>query len=221
MTIRAVIFDRDGVLTYFDTGRAAADFASILPISIWELAKLWQQYGNVHGFPASLEAEEAFFRAFWTHVADLYALSPARREQLFALDYARYVVAYPDARRCLEFARQRGLRVGVLSNFSLASLDATLVAAQLADLVDVSCAATVIGAAKPDRAAYLAVTKALAVEPHECLFFDDEVACVEGGLAAGLRSYLVDRQATATDAAAGTVHDLDQVTALLDAALMG
>ncbi len=215
MTIRALIFDRDGVLTYFDLAAAATFFAPLLPISVWEMAAQWQEFGETHGFPSSVEAEHTFFAAFWAQMRLRHGLSPAQHDALLALDYTQFVRAFPDARPALHWAHQAGFRTGVLSNFTLASLDASLCAAGLAGEIDAACAATVIGAAKPYPAAYRAIAATLGVAPGECLFFDDELICVEGAAAAGMRGYLVDRR---QGPAAGIIHSLDLLQALVEQA---
>ncbi|MFO7633358.1 MAG: HAD-IA family hydrolase [Caldilinea sp.] len=215
MAVRALIFDRDGVLTYFDVAAAAAFFQPLLPISVWELAEEWQRHGEWRGFPNSLAAERHFFTGFWNELSDRFQVTAVQRSALLSLDYTRFICAFPDARRALSHARQAGYRIGVLSNFSLASLDVSLAAAGLADLVDAACAATVIGAAKPARAAYVAAATALDVEPHECLFFDDEPVCVEGARAIGMHSYLVERRPQDSSPSSSTVAGLDAVPALL------
>ena len=153
MAIRALIFDRDGVLTYFELAEAAAFFRPLLPISIWEMAQEWQAFGEERGFPMSVEDERHFFAAFWEQERARHDLAPAQYEALLALDYTRFIRPVADAAAALRQARQAGYRIGVLSNFSLACLDASLRAAGLAQSVDAACAATVIGASKPHRAA--------------------------------------------------------------------
>ena len=68
--IQAVIFDRDGVLTYFDTVAAGDFYQTLLPISIFELAAEWQGWGLEVGFPSTMEEEREFFVRFWNHIAD-------------------------------------------------------------------------------------------------------------------------------------------------------
>ncbi len=213
MSIRAIIFDRDGVLTDFDLKRSAAFFESRLPISLPELAERWDQWGEVVGFPSSVAEEHVFFRGFWEHLGHEFELSQTTLKQLHQSNYTNYMLPFPDARPALMEARKRGLRIGVLSNFGLASLEASLEVTGLRDLVAVACAATVIGVAKPHPEAYLTVTRALSVEPEACLFFDDEQEHVEGGRVVGLQAYLVDRGRSDHELSEGIVRDL---TALPD-----
>jgi len=212
--LRAAIFDRDGVLTYFDQAAAMAYFQPLVPVGIDDLIRRWEAWGLAVGFPNSVEAEVVFWRGYWDHLCADLDLEPSVRAELRSFDYTTVIRAYPDARPALLYARACGLRIGVLSNFSLATLEASLHSAGLADLVDVACAAPVIGAAKPDPAAYQAVLRALMVGPEAAVFFDDEAPCVAGARAIGLRAFLVDR--AGAESAAGTIRDLSVLPAILD-----
>jgi 2-haloacid dehalogenase len=215
MSIRAVVFDRDGVLTDFDLAKATRFFAPRVPLSVWELAARWNAWGQQVGFPRDLAEEATFFHAFWDALSDEFTLTPAVRADLHRFDYTSCLLVFPDVRPALEAARAAGLRTGVLSNFSLASLDASLVATGLSHLVDAACAATVIGVAKPDPVAYQIVADRLSVALEDCLFFDDEVACVEGGRRAGMTAYRVDRARRTHALAEGIVSDLSVLSLLL------
>lgn len=218
MKYTAVIFDRDGVLTDFDLAAATAYFGKLLPLSIQDLAARWVQWGSKNGFPGNLAEEAAFWQGFWQELADDLNLPPTVYEQLQKLEYTHFMHPYPDARPALQMVREQGLQTGVLSNFTLASLPDSLTAVGLADLIDTACAATVIGAAKPQAEAYLTVTRALGVQPTQCLFFDDELPCVQGAREIGMQAYLVDRQRSSHDLAAGVVCDLTAVSLLLTGA---
>jgi HAD superfamily hydrolase (TIGR01509 family) len=215
IAVKAVIFDRDGVLTYFDLPTAIAFFQPLLPLSLDEIAQKWRSRGEQVGFPRTLPEEITFFRGFWDALSNEVALSVEIRQQLQRFDYTSCLRPYPDARPTLLDARRRNLRTAVLSNFSLASLHTSLAAVNLADLVEVACAATVIGAAKPAAAAYLTICRQLKFQPEECLFFDDEIECIEGGRAVGMHAYLVDRRRTEHAIAAGVVRDLSAIAQIL------
>lgn len=212
--IRAVIFDRDGVLTWFDQPSISAYLAARLPLGLGEVVRRWQQYGSAAGFPRTEAEETAFFAAFWDAIAQELQLTPAIRAELQALDYTRFVQPFPDARPALEAARAAGLRTGVLSNFSLASLDRSLEAAGLRDLIDAACAATVIGASKPDPRAYEIAAERLGVPPAACLFVDDETPCVAGAEAVGMRAYLLQRDGPADDPGPGVLRSLTELQSI-------
>lgn len=214
--IKAAIFDRDGVLTNFDNEAAVAFFEPILPISIYELSYYWQQWGQKVGFPTSLMEEAAFWQSFWKYLGEELGLSATAQTKLQHFDYTVFIRPYQEAHQALKAVRQRGLRTGVLANFTLASLDESLVTAGLADLVDVACAAPVLGVAKPHPDAYLLTARELGVEPEACLFFDDELPCVEGARNVGMQAYHVDRDAAIHGLSQGMVRDLSAMPFILD-----
>jgi putative hydrolase of the HAD superfamily len=217
MNIRAVVFDRDGVLTGFDLEKATRFFGPRVPLSLQAIAARWDAWGKRVGFPRTLAEEATFFRSFWDILCDELALDPGVRADLHRFDYTSCLLSFPDVRPALQVARAAGMRIGVLSNFSLASLDASLAATGLAEWVDAACAATVIGAAKPEPAAYRTVADRLGVAPEECLFFDDEVECVTGGRNVGMAAYRVDRARQVHALEEGVVADLSVLGRLLHA----
>lgn len=214
-TFQAIIFDRDGVLTYFDMEPAIVYLEAIVQLPIEEIERRWWQWRDPVEAPTDLVEEQALFNGFWTMLAASLQLSPEQTDQLYRFDYTSVMRAYPDARTAMLEAHRQGLRIGVLSNFELASIDASLQAAGLADLVDVAVAAPVIGVAKPHPDAYLAVARALDVAPGHCLFLDDELSWVEGARAVGMRAYHVDRDRKENDLSQNTICNLSIVPQLL------
>ena len=215
MVIRAVVFDRDGVLTYFDIAAATDYLRRAPPLTPYDLFYQWEEHGREQGFPTSLTQETEFFRTYWTRVFAAYAIPPARQAALHAMHYTDYVRAFPDARTMLAQLHTAGLRIGVLSNFSLASLDDSLQAAGLGAWIDATAAATVIGAAKPAAAAYHAILDRLGVAAAETLFFDDEPVCVAGAQQVGMHAFHVDRRRTRCDLPAQVVASLADAPAAI------
>ncbi len=215
MPVQAVIFDRDGVLTHFAVAEAIAFFQPLLPLTLTEIASKWTQWGAKMKFPRSVSEEHLFFQGLWNALSDEFQLSSHAHSQLLQFEYTKYLRSFADARPALLAVREQRLAVGVLSNFSLASLDHSLTAVNLADLVDAACAATVIGDAKPNVAAYQFASRALGMLPEECLFFDDEIECVMGGQAAGMHAYWVDRQRATHAVEENIVCDLTAIPQIL------
>jgi len=212
MPIRAVIFDRDGVLSTFDMQAVAAFILPIVPQSLDEVGQRWIRWTDQVGPPSSAEVEDAYWRAFWDWLADDLHLDHTVRTQLYCFQYLDYIRAYADSRPALLAAKNGGLQVAVLSNFSLLSLDQSLERLGLADLVDLAVSATAIGVRKPEPAAFHTVTTALGVAPSECLLFDDEPPNVVAARRLGMTAYLVDRSALH---GLGTVADLSGLADLL------
>lgn len=217
----AVIFDRDGVLIDFDLPRATADFKSFLPFDGFELGRRWGQWGQQVGFPRTVDEEQRFFRGFWDQLSDELGLSDTVRAQLHDVNYTDYLVPYPDAYPALSYAKSHGLKIGVLSNFGLASLQHSLDAVGLGSLVDVAVTASVTQVSKPDPRAYLGIAAELGAPPVRCLLFDDKPECVNGALAVGMAAYLVDRYGKYTGWKHRAVANLSALNALIAKDAMG
>lgn len=216
MSYEAAIFDRDGVLIRFNIPRATADFGPLLPFGIFELGQWWERWGKQAGFPKTIEEEQRFFSGFWDHLSDELKLSDSIRTQLHGIDYTDYLVPYEDAYPALSYARSRGLKIGVLSNFGLASLQHSLDIVGLSPLIDVAITASVTRTPKPDPRAYLGMAMYLGVEPARCLLFDDKPICVSGALTVGMSAYLVDRSGRHNDARCPVVPSLASIGTFLD-----
>jgi putative hydrolase of the HAD superfamily len=204
--VRGVIFDRDGVLTRFDYAATLELFRDVPEFQFDDAFTRWERWYRAAEPARDEEAERRVLTGFFAHLSVEWRLPPEVRDRLMAFDYLTIIQPYPDARRALDTAKKRGLRVGVLSNFPLASLAASLRKAGFEGLFDAAASAPVIGAAKPDRRAYEHMLDALGVLPHECLLIDDEAPCVEGARAIGVRAYLLDRKGKG---AGGALPDLD------------
>jgi len=210
IAIDAVVFDRDGVLTYFDLAGAARYLAPLVPLSVGAVVARWQICQNAHAAPRSEDDERALWELFWTGLADELGLDADRRRRLLAFDYTRTVRAYPDARPALLALRALGVRRAVFSNFSLPSIGASLAACGLGDLVEAAWTGGVVGVRKPSRASYEFVLDALAVPPDRGLLLDDTPANVAGARALGMQAWLVDRSGRSA-AADRSLRDLSTV----------
>ncbi len=126
---------------------------------------------------------------------------------------------YPEVKPVLAKLVSRGWRIGVLSNFELASIEPSLKAVGLLSYIDVAFSSTLIGARKPEAKAYLSITKALGVEPVDCLYFDDQMTLVEGARKLGMNAYLVDRKSAYHQLNNHTISDLTAVIDIIDDSL--
>ncbi|MCB0062710.1 MAG: hypothetical protein KDE19_11365, partial [Caldilineaceae bacterium] len=108
MAIKAIIFDRDGVLTHFAVAEAVAFFQPLLPLSLEELSNKWVQWGQLVGFPRSVSEEKRFFQTFWHRLSEELGLATEVRAQLLQVNYTAFLQPFPDARPALLDARRRG-----------------------------------------------------------------------------------------------------------------
>ena len=216
MTIRAVIFDRDGVLTQFDIDAVTAFLQPRLHMSTLEVAQRWIQWNSLMSTPTS-EAEEAeLLHGFWKYIGDLAGVNETVQQELFAFDYVRVIQPYYDAATALQWCQQKELKVGVLSNFSLVTLDQTLEAGGLRQWIDYAAAAPIIGYAKPHPQSFYYIIEKLDVLPEECLLIDDEPSYVEAAWALNMNSFLLNRRLLAHDLEQHKICDLTALPQILD-----
>jgi putative hydrolase of the HAD superfamily len=220
MNIRAVIFDRDNTLLHFDPTAVTAieariaEVAPTLPPSAVSL--YWTMWPGP--WPRTAHAEPAFWRAFWDGLARQYQLP---QHEITALEqigtfYHTCFAAFPDASACLAQLRARSLRLAVLTNFELPSVDLTLQHAGLdSSLFDVLLSSASIGFHKPDPRAYLAVADALHLPASECAFVDDLPENVEAARALGMTAWLLDREYKAGPGLTFRIHNLYDLANLL------
>lgn len=101
---------------------------------------------------------------------------------------------FPDVLPLLRTLRERGYRIGLLTNGSEAQQLDKLTATGLADAFDAVCVSERIGVQKPDARAFTLLAERLGVEPGACLFIgDDPEKDLRGARRAGMHAVLVDR----------------------------
>lgn len=199
MPIRAVIFDRDNTLMRFDDAAIAALEDRILAIAptLPRSATVAHWLGWPGPWPRAPEDEPAFWRAFWGGLAARHQLAENAAEALQQIGgfYHTCFAAFADAPACLQTLRARGLRLAVLTNFELPSVELTLGGVGLApEWFDALLSSAAIGFRKPDPRAYLAAAAALQLPPAECAFVDDLPENVAAARALGMAGWLLDRR---------------------------
>jgi FMN phosphatase YigB (HAD superfamily) len=210
----AVIFDYVGVLV--EMNRRATDelFQGRVLQSLRVLIPKWEQWCASH-IDETLDAREIWC-GFWDSLGPEALISAEAREAIHAFDYLSLFRAYPDTLPALTSARQRGLRLGVLSNSVLPKMESPSAPLRLSDLVTAICVPEPGSPFKPDGAAYLRIAEQLKVPAKMCLYFDNEPNLVEGARRVGMTGYLVDRSRVEHAIEQGVVKDLSAIDALLD-----
>jgi putative hydrolase of the HAD superfamily len=204
---RAVVFDLGGTLVQWPDweGGAAAK---------WGLA-----YDAVAGYDGHTASREEFVaamraaeKAHWERVdhdhwsgpptgvvSDGYrrlGVSIDERTLLAALDgYARAVAGwctvFPDTRDTLVLLRERGYRLGLLSNTWWAAEwhNADLAAHGLADLLDELVYTSDLGFSKPHPSVFREIASRLGVDPERCVMIGDrQIDDVTGARRVGMRA---------------------------------
>jgi putative hydrolase of the HAD superfamily len=163
---------------------------------------------------AALRAEIAFYRAHHDEASDRERLAdlrrraartlrealpagPARELPLEPLTAALLAALrfrpYEEVPEVLRAARERGLRLVVVSNWDV-SLHDVLAQTGLAPLLDGVVTSAEVGSAKPDGAIFLRALALAGAQPHEAVHVGDSVGHdVAGALAVGIAPLLVVR----------------------------
>ena len=217
--IRGVLFD------WGDTLFSPPDAAGVIvkaaaergvPIDPQRARDLWDELWEVGKKPEELakgrDLSATAHREVWT---GLFERANAAVPGIAATLYERVMdprawIPYPDTEATLRALRERGIKVGIVSNVPQ-DLRPIFAAHGLAGLVDSFTHSFEVGAEKPDPAIFLSACKALGTRPAETLMVGDHPVADAGALKAGLRFHLLP-----PDGAVNKTRGLGQVVELVD-----
>lgn len=221
--LRAVIFDLYDTLIYLtnpilDEARHAIALRANVDPDAW--AALWR--GNVVdrmlGKLGSLDDE---IRGMLRQLgADPSPALLAELRELQLDGWARAVTIYPETLSTLDALRQRGLKLGLISNCS-ADAGAALARIGLAQHFDAVTLSCDVGLMKPDPAIYQHTCAALGVTPEESMFVaDGAFGELDAAKALGMLAVKVEQPNQSGDFGTSTSFDhrverLDQILGLL------
>jgi putative hydrolase of the HAD superfamily len=200
-SVRAVIFDFYDTLARIEAPIIAAgrqELARRVGVPLARFQPLWREnrVARMLGTAGDMETQ---LRAMLAKVE--IEPAPAELAALAFLEFrswAQGVKLYADTRPSLVALRQRGLKLGILSNCSIQA-GAVVHALEVSALVDAVVLSCDVGLAKPDPAIYQQVCAALGVAPADAIFVGDgaggelEAAAELGLLAVKIRR--LDQQA--------------------------
>jgi HAD superfamily hydrolase (TIGR01509 family) len=215
--LRAVLFDWGDTLFHAPHApEVIASFAraSGVPMSEHRARDLWDEIWAVGKTPEEIAkgrdlSMEAHRRVWSDLFARLEGVVPGLSRALYeqVMDPHSWV-PYADTRATLETVRQRGLKVGVVSNVP-ADLRPVFAKHGLDGLVDSYTHSFEVGAEKPDPAIFLAAAKSLGVKPSETLMVGDH-AVDRGAERAGMRVFILPTEFDGDVRGLAAVFDLLQ-----------
>lgn len=201
--IEVVFFDFGGTLAYNEPD-ADIMYSSVLrkfgiarsPSEIRIVTeKIASQMGGLP--PQSPEAEKQFWRQYDMEVAQHlgYSLEPGLSDALsHAFRYEVNTILYPDVIPTLEALKQKGVRLGIISNANFELLERLDALSLTKRFHSITCSATV-GANKPDRRIFQAALDSLHVPATAAVHIGDSYeADFLGAKAAGLLAIWLDRK---------------------------
>ena len=208
MTPRAVVFDLGGTLVHWPDWDEAAPAKWSFAYDALRRAADGMTLPDRDGFVSAMRAAEA---AHWVRVDSEHWSGPPtglvsdgfgrlglrvpEAVLVATMDgYAKAVQGwssvYPDSRETLVTLRERGYRLGLLSNtwWAAAWHNADIAAHGLADLLDELVYTSDLAHSKPHPSVFAEISRRLGVAPAECVMIGDrQIDDVSGGKATGMR----------------------------------
>lgn len=204
MKYKAIFFDRDGTLTYFNKEKEywrnqiiskwsgkPFDLPYDKMMALFELAA----EGNTPWY-RTIDDEREFFRRFYQYLLlgeGIREDVKHRGELLFGELWCNKDRAlYPETIEVLEYFHNHGYRMGVISDTS-PSLEYSLQQLGIAKYFSSFTASSLAGAGKPSPIIFQAALHAQNVTAEESLYIDDYKPEADGAREQGFTSFLLDR----------------------------
>jgi 2-haloacid dehalogenase len=220
--IEAVVFD---AFPIFDPRPIFAGLDKIVPGRGKTLGDLWRTRQFEYTWLRTAAGE---YEDFWkitrnalTYAAEALKIDLSAEQADAVMDAYLHLQAWPDARPALDALRQSGLRLGFLSNFTPAMLEAAIESAGLQGYFDQVLSTDLIGTFKPDPNAYRMPTDAFDLPVAKILFVPFAGWDAAGAKWFGYETFWVNRLGTPPEAlgvrADGSGRNLDDLVAYLRA----
>jgi len=188
--IRAIIFDMDGVLIDSEPVHLIAYQEILGRFDITYSAEENAQYLGRKDSEIALELIDKY---------DL-PLQPddlvRHKEESFARLIEQNSLPRPGVVDTLKRARQLGLKTGVASSATLASIKLIVNCLALHDYFHTLTSGDEVACGKPAPDVYLLAARRLSVQPHECLVIEDTEAGVMAAKSAGMTCIAIPCEAT-------------------------
>lgn len=218
--IAAVVFD---AFPIFDPRPIFAGLEKIVPGRSKELDDLWRARQFEYTW---LRTAAGQYEDFWkvtrdglTYAAEALKIDLEPQQADAIMDAYLGLKAWPDARPALDTLRESGLRLGFLSNFTPAMLQAAIASAGLQGYFEQVLSTDLIGTFKPDPNAYRMPTDAFDLPVSNILFVPFAGWDAAGAKWFGYETFWVNRLGTPPEVLGvrvdGMGRDLDDLVAYL------
>lgn len=206
-TFKAIFFDRDNTITYFNPekkkflsefilNRTGAEYK----LSYDEMMALF----DIAGYPKeglkSLDDEVAFWKRYYYELLVHYGAKvnlQVDSETLFnELWCNNERVLFSETEEVFKYFKEKGLKIGIISDTS-PSLKLTLEQVGLDKYIDSYICSDLVGFMKPDPRIYNAALESLGVTAEESLYVDDYDVEADGARYLGFTSFNIVRNHSA------------------------
>lgn len=210
MKYKAIFFDRDNTLTYFE--KKKEDWQNRM-ISEWSGKPFELSYNKIMTlfdlasegrmpWYETIEDEQRFFERFFKYLLIEEGVKD-NIDNRVALLYSELWcnegrVLFPETVDVLEYFHNHGYKMGVISNTS-SSLECTLQQLGIAKYFTSFTASSLVGAKKPSPIIFNAALDAQGVLAEESIYVDDYKPEADGAREQGFTSFLLDRSGNNRD----------------------
>jgi putative hydrolase of the HAD superfamily len=203
MALKAVLFDLG--LTLIGTASFPEIYRRILAkfeikVSVEDIIRAQKE---TEGEFDMLTYDEKHRKEFWTRYNDaLLEKLGVEENRLFVASQIdelwwsfSHVQVFPDVEPTLAMLKEKGLKIGLVSNGFKQDLDHVLGELDLENWFDAIVCIDSCNCSKPDKRIFLYALEKLGIWPSEAIFVGDSVLQdYEGASAVGIKPYLIDRE---------------------------
>ena len=210
MRYKAIFFDRDGTLTYFNKKKETWRDQIISEWSGKSFELSYEKMMNLFHTASegktpwyrNIDDEREFFKRFYRQLLIGEGIKEAiadRAEMLFSELWCNGDrVLFPETVEVLEYFYSHGYKMGVISDTS-PSLEYTLQQLGIAKYFTSFTASSLVGAGKPSSVIFNAALNSQCVLAEESLYVDDHKPEADGARTQGFTSFLIDRSGNNND----------------------
>lgn len=210
MKYKAIFFDRDGTLTYFNKEKEAWRDKIIRQWSKKPFELPYDKMMNLFLLASegkspwyrNIDDERDFFRRYYRHLLIEEGVTESiedRADLLFRELWCNNDrLLYPETVEVLEYFHNHGYKMGVISDTS-PSLEYTLQQLGISKYFTSFTASSLVGAGKPSPIIYNAALNTQGVSAKESIYVDDCKTEADGAREQGFTSFLIDRSGKNTD----------------------
>jgi len=222
--VKAVLFDLGGTLA--KTDEIPSVMKRILEVcgidrSLEEISQAWIKVDEKLNFRDLPELLDEFWVQWNLRILrNLRVDSDTRRLAKFiATHWWNYsdVTLYPDAEKVLLLLKEKGVKIGIVTNGLQSDVNEILPKVGLQDFFDIVVVIDTLRKMKPDVEVFYYALQKLETVPSEAIFVGDEVeADYKGAKGAGLTVYLVDRDGRVQDESVHRISSLEDLFELIN-----
>ncbi len=219
--VKVVLFDLGGTLVKIDNSEIPCVMRRILEgfgisRSLEEIAQAWVKADEELDLRDLAQLLDEFWVRWNLRILHNLRVKPdsKMRARFIAThwwDYSR-VTLHADAEKTLPQLKERGLKMGVISNGLQSDVDKILHKVGLQDFFDVVVVVDTLRKMKPDVEVFHYALEELESAPSEAVFIGDEIETdYKGAQRCGLAVYLIDREGEVQDDNVNRISSLEDL----------